>query len=70
MNDLVIIKDKDLPRGKWKVGLISKINLDDDGKVRRVTVKYKNNTDKAYIKIERAIQNVVVISPSENEEEH
>ena len=69
INDLVIIKDKDLPRGKWKVGLISKINVDDDGKVRRVAVKYKNSTNQAYIEIERPIQNLVVISPSEIEEE-
>ena len=65
INDLVIIKNKELPRGKWKIGLVSKTNLDDDGKVRRVSIKYKNPNDSSYTEIERAVQNLVVISTSE-----
>ena len=62
VGDLVIIKDKQVPRGKWKVGLVSKATLDSDGKVRRVLVKYKNINTAEYTEIERPIQNIVVIS--------
>ena len=65
LNDLVIIKDKDVPRGKWKLGLISRATIDKDGKVRRVSVKYKNTNTNAYTEIERPVQNLVVVSPSE-----
>ena len=62
VNNLVIIKDKDLPRGKWKLGLVSKVYQDRDGKVRRVSVTYKNLNSNVYTEVERPVQNLVVIS--------
>ena len=38
-NDIVIIYDKDLHRGLWKIGLVSKVFSGIDGKVRHVNVK-------------------------------
>ena len=66
INDIVIIKDKDLPRGKWKMGLVSKVTVDDDGVVRRVYVQYKNTNSNTYLEIERAVQNLIVISAFED----
>ena len=65
VDDLVIIKDKHLPRGQWKLGLISQTFSDKDGKVRRVLVRYKNVNSNAYTEVERAVQNLVIISTVE-----
>ena len=67
VNDLVIIKDKDLPRGKWKLGIISKVTQDIDGAVRRVFVKYKNFNSNAYLEIKRPVQNLIVIDSDKPE---
>ena len=65
VGDLVIIKNKDLPRGQWKLGLVSEVFVDKDDKVRRVKVKYKNIHSNVYTEVERPVQNLVVISTSE-----
>ena len=67
VNDLVIIKDKDLPRGKWKLGIISKVTQDIGGAVRCVFVKYKNFNSNAYLEIERPVQNLIVIDSDKPE---
>ena len=42
MNDIVIIKDDNLPRNRWKLGRIEEVYLDDDGLVRKVKLRESN----------------------------
>ena len=68
VNDFVIIKDRDLPRGKWKLRLVSKVTEDVDGVVRRVLVKYKNINSNVYVEIERLVQNLIIITTNEEDQ--
>ena len=61
IGDFVLISDKDLKRGEWKLGKISKVEQGIDGKVRWVTVQYKNRGSDVFSEIERPVQRVVVI---------
>ena len=61
--DIVIIADKNSPRGKWKMGKINNVQAGIDGKVRRVSIQYKNKNSDVYTEIERPVQKVVVILP-------
>ena len=42
-NDLVILVDKNLPRGQWELGRITQTFPGDDGRVRAVRVKTAKN---------------------------
>lgn len=46
LNDLVIIKDDNLPPGKWTLGRIVQLHSGRDGKVRVVSLKTKNGITK------------------------
>ena len=61
IDDVVIIYDKDLPRGHWKIGIITQATPSSDGRVRHVLVKYKNHLSKSYTEIERPVQKLIVI---------
>ena len=61
--DIVIIADKNSPRGKWKMGKINNVQAGIDVKVRRVSIQYKNKNSDVYTEIERPVQKVVVILP-------
>ena len=39
--DVVLILDKEAPKGKYTLGIIDAVKVDDDGVVRKATVKYK-----------------------------
>ena len=39
INDIVIVKDDNLPRNRWKLGSIEEVYLDDDGLVRKVKLR-------------------------------
>ena len=39
MNDIVIVKDDNLPRNRWKLGRIEEVYLDNDGLVRKVKLR-------------------------------
>ena len=72
IGDVVLIQDNNMVRGKWKLGRVSKILQSKDGKVRKVEVKYKNQSDKGhsvpFITIDRAVHNLVVIVPIEEQQ--
>ena len=67
IGDVVIIKDKDLKRSKWKLGLIQEASPGSDGNVRRVSVKYINSAGSA-IQVQRPVQNLVVLLPAQGAE--
>ena len=41
VGDVVLVLDKENPKGKFTIGIIDSVKVDDDGLVRKVTVKYK-----------------------------
>ena len=72
VNDVVLIQDSKSIRGQWKMGIIVKVYPSSDGKVRRVSLKYKNpNHDtlvyrsNAYVTIERPVHRLIVLVPSD-----
>ena len=54
IDDVVIIQDKDLKRGQWKIGQIREVSEGIDGHVRRVKVRYVNPTG-ALNEVERPV---------------
>ena len=64
--DIVIIQDKDAPRGNWKLGRVSNAIKGIDGNVRRLEIQYKVK-DNELSTIQRSVQNTIVILPSEDE---
>ena len=59
----MIIVDKNLPRGQWRLGKVSSVEPGIDGKVRKVSVQYKNKSSNSVITIVRPVQRLVVILP-------
>ena len=39
--DVILVLDREGPKGKFTLGIIDSVKVDDDGRVRRVTIKYK-----------------------------
>ena len=64
VGDVVIIADKDLKRGKWKLG---QVNVADaslrDGFVRNVEVQYKNPDSNTFTRVQRPVQKLIVLVP-------
>ena len=56
VGDIVIIQDSKLPRGKWKLGCISEVIPGVDKRIRRVTVKYRNDNSKSFTFVQRPVQ--------------
>ena len=54
-----------MKRGDWKMGRVSTVFPGNDGKVQKVEVEYKNTDSTTYVRIERAVQRLVVILPIE-----
>ena len=71
VDDVVLIQDTNELRGRYKMGVVTKVYPSEDGKVRKVQVSYKNNKDGPnykgveYTKVERPVQRLVVIVPNE-----
>ena len=57
-------------RGDWKMGRISQVYPGSDGKVRKVEVEYKNPDSNSFVKIERAVQRLVVTLPIDEAQEN
>ena len=64
-----MIKDSNLFKGHWKLGLVEKAIAGGDGRVRNVIVKYKvlqsgpTYTGARYMSLARAVQNLVLLLP-------
>ena len=41
VGDVVLVLDKEAPKGKFTLGIIDSVKVDSDGLIRKVTVKYK-----------------------------
>ena len=63
VGDIVIIQDSKLLRGQWKLGYVAEVIPGRDNRIRRVTVKYKNENSKSFTFIQRPVQRLVVIVP-------
>ena len=61
VGDVVIIYDKNLRRGHWKLGLVTDATLGVDNIVRRVKVRYINPSSGLPIEVERPVQRLVVL---------
>ena len=42
VGDIVLVQDSNAVRGSWKMARVSQTFIDNDSKVRRFTVEYKN----------------------------
>ena len=72
VDDIVMIKDSNAVRGKWKLGKVSQVSPGSDGKVRNVKVQYKvqnedPNKANKYTTIDRSVNRLIVIVPSDEE---
>ena len=61
--DVVMIQDSNAVRGKWKLGVITRVLESKDGRVRNVEVKYKNNQTEVLVR--RPVQRLIVVVPAE-----
>ena len=60
VGDIVIIKEDDIPRNKWKLSKVLEVFQDSDGLVRRAKIQTGKRLNKMSI-IERPIQKLVVL---------
>ena len=71
VNDVVMIQDSNMLRGKFRMGIVTGVSPSQDGKIRRVNVSYKNNvegctyTGTKFTTVERPVHKLVVIIPAE-----
>ena len=65
IGDIVLITEKHMPRGQWRLGKIVSSNCDNDGKVRKVSIIYKVKDSDTVVTVERPIQRLIVILPIE-----
>ena len=73
--DVVMIADSNAVRGEYRLALVDKVKVGQDGKVRSCTLKYKNNSMKAgceyagtnYTFVDRGVQRLVLILPFSSE---
>ena len=71
IGDIVMIQDSGKIKGKWRLGKVVKADPSSrDGLVRQVEIMYKNPESKSFIKVMRAVQRVVVISPIDHDQEY
>ncbi|XP_065175236.1 uncharacterized protein LOC135805157 [Sycon ciliatum] len=55
--DVVVIYDKDQPRGSWKTGVVEKLHEGGDGKIRGASIRNINSQGKAVV-LQRAVQHL------------
>ena len=76
--DVVIVADKNVMRGNYRLGLVQEVFPDEDGKVRRVLVKYKNfrvGKDRSCygisesVIVSRSVQRLALLVPVEGDED-
>ena len=68
IGDVVLVKDSNLIRGKWRLGRIIRADPSlRDGYVRNVEISYKNPDSKNVLTIARPIQKIIVLVPVEEQ---
>ena len=58
--DVILLKEKNVPRNEWKMGVVTSCVLAEDGLVRRVTLDIISS-DGRRRSTERAIQDLVLL---------
>ena len=75
VGDVVLVKENNVVQDTYRLAVVKEVFPGEDGKVRRVTVKYKNvDASTALEKLkfretERSIHNIAVIVPADWKEE-
>ena len=75
IGDIVLIKDSNAIRGKWRLGRVMQTYPSVDGRVRKVSVLCKpaasdaSGSTRKLVELERAVHNLIVIATNEKEEE-
>lgn len=76
VNDVVIIKNDDLPRNLWKIARVEKVHPDADGYVRKVklavgdaSLSNKGQRAKPVSYLERPVQKLVLLVPNDEADE-
>ena len=67
IGDVVIIHDKDLSRGEWKLAKVADVVPGNDGIVRRLKIHYKSKGSNQFTIVTRSVQRVIVILPVEEQ---
>ena len=61
MNDIVLLKDSNVPRQQWPMGIVTQVFSSDDGLVRSVELKVPSATTL----LRRPIQKLVLLVEAE-----
>ncbi|XP_060596015.1 uncharacterized protein LOC132750093 [Ruditapes philippinarum] len=68
VNDVVLVKDENMPRNKWRMAVVETANPDSDGMVRKVSVKTnvvsfdaKGKAVKSITHLERPVHKLVLL---------
>lgn len=76
VDDIVLLKDENLPRSKWLLGCVTDFSPGDDGKVRKVQVAiWDSNADREgkrtrpLSKLQRPIHKLVLLYGSNEPKE-
>ena len=67
VGDVCLIKYANMKRGTYRLGRVKSVRTGTDGKVRTVTLSYKNENEKVFREVERPIQGIAVIVPVEEQ---
>ena len=60
--DVVLVQDANVVRGQWKMAIVKEPLPSEDGKIRKVTLSYRDNrSDNKKITITRPVQRLIVL---------
>ena len=74
VGDIVLVLDREVTKGKFCLGMVDTVKVDNDGVVRKVTIKYKNpinqnRTQSAFKYIERNVRKLALLVKVEERKE-
>ena len=76
IDDVVILKDDNLPRNYWKMACVDRTYPDDDGLIRKVRITVatdfldnKGRRTKPVVYFERPIQKLILLQPGDESED-
>ena len=71
VDDIVLLKQSDIPRNQWSMGRVIDVNNDRKGLVRSVTLKIgeRAGNENSKSKLEQPIDKIVLLLESDNDNE-
>ena len=66
VDDVVLVRDKQLPRNNWPMGRVSEVKRSHDGLIRSVTLQMSSKSKNAARFLTRPISELVLLVPSKN----